>query len=91
MEIKISEEQGVWEVTRERLDEKESNIKQLQKLLTDSVEQAKVLTNKVNELDHQNHELTREKHRLLKKYEELKKDDNEFKNTSFRNYESAIS
>lgn len=29
MEIKISEEEGVWEVSRLRLEEKENKIKQL--------------------------------------------------------------
>jgi chromosome segregation ATPase len=91
LEIKISEEEGVWEVTRERLDEKEAKIKQLEKLLSENVDHNKELSNQLNELDHKNHELNKEKHRITRMYDELKKDENEFKATSFRNYEAAVS
>lgn len=75
IEIKTSEEEGVWEVTRIRLQEKEGKIKQLEKLIGEKVEQNKGLVNQVYELEHENHELMKEKQRLGKKYEELKKDE----------------
>lgn len=62
-------------MTRIRLEEKETKIKQLEKLIGEKVEQNKGLVNQVYELEHENHELMKEKQRLGKKYEELKKDE----------------
>ena len=59
LEIKMSEEEGVWEVTRVRLNEKETKVKHLEEMLRESSEQLKVLTNELTDLDHKNHELTR--------------------------------
>lgn len=90
IEIKTSGEEGAWEATRIRLQDKETKIKQLEKLLSEKVEQNKALANQINELQHETHELTKEKQRLGRKYEELKKDEDQFKSTSFRNYEISI-
>ena len=59
-------------------------------MLSESIDQIKLLSNNSTELEHKNHELSLDNHRLNKKYEELKKDESEFKKNSYKNYETSI-
>lgn len=54
------------------------------------MEQSRTLSSQLAGFDQANHELVREKQRLSKKYDELKKEADEFKANSFRNYEISI-
>ena len=89
-EVKRSEEEGVYEVAQLKLLEKEERIKTLDKLLAESVERVKQLSGELGHLDQKNHDLTREVHRINKKYEEVRRESEEFKSTSFQQYEAAV-
>jgi chromosome segregation ATPase len=89
LEIRNSEEEGVWEATRVRLQEKEERIAQLEKLVGEHLSQSKALSLQVAELDRQNHEVTKDKQRQLKKNEELRKELDETK-LHYAAYQKAI-
>ena len=58
-EIKLSEEQGTLDITRIKLAEREERIKHIERLLNETVEQSKILSSRVTELEDQTHDLAR--------------------------------
>jgi hypothetical protein len=58
-EIKLSEEQGTLDITRIKLAEREERIKHIERLLNETVEQSKILSSRVAELEDQTHDLAR--------------------------------
>lgn len=89
LEMKNSEEEGVWEATRVRLQEKEERIAHLERLVGEHLKQSKALSLEVGELERQNHEVAKDRQRQLKKNEELRKELDEAK-LHYASYQKAI-